>query len=260
MKLPEVLQKVFVNPTAPISVLTAYDALTARLAVMAGVDALLVGDSLGTTVQGNDFTKPVTLDQMEYHTSMVARHAGPLPVVADLPFQTYTNPDQALDSARKLLNCGAHAVKFEGYFPEISRAFTRENIPLMGHLGLLPQTALNYQVRGKTEPESQVILEDAMGLEKDGAFSIVLECIPRGLGEKVQKVLGIPVIGIGAGSSTAGQVLVIYDLLRFIPGDKRARFVPTRYQNGGLVLKNILETWVKDVKTGAYPSLDETYG
>lgn len=254
------LARVFSPSARPIAVLTAYDAMTARLAVLGGADALLVGDSLGTTVQGKKGTRGVSLEHMEYHTGLVADNAENAPVIADLPADTYRNIAEGIASARRLMKAGAHAVKYEGNIPGLAEAFHHEGIPLMGHLGLLPQTAETFKVRGKDPKEGESILLDALALQNAGAFSLVLECVPRALGSKVQEALSIPVIGIGAGASTAGQVLVIYDLLQFLPGERRPRFVPVRYPSGGELLLDIVRRWTADVRDRTYPMDSETYG
>lgn len=240
--------------------LTAYDAVTTKLALAGGADALLVGDSLGTTVQGHSDTHRVTLEQMCYHTEIVARTAGDIPVIADLPIGTYTSPAQALQSAQRLMEVGAWAVKFEGNPAGVGSAITRAGIPVMGHLGLLPQTALNFKVHGRDAEEAERIVKDAEELQAQGAFALVLECVPDALAERVQAGLDIPVIGIGAGQAPCGQVLVIYDLLRLPPQSRWPRFVPNRYSNGGEVSVGIVRSWVEDVHRGAYPSAGESYG
>ncbi len=256
----EILARVFSRHGPPIAVLTAYDALTAQLALAGGADALLVGDSLGTTVQGHSDTHAVTLEQMCYHTEIVARCAGQTPVIADLPIGTYATPDQARNSARQLMEAGAWAVKFEGNPGGVAAALVAEGIPVMGHLGLLPQTTTSFKVHGRDAEEARRVLQDAVQLRDQGAFALVLECVPDALADTVQAHLDIPVIGIGAGRSPHGQVLVIYDLLQVPPRSRWPRFVPTRYPAGGDFLLGIIRTWVGEVRSGAYPQDGESYG
>lgn len=253
------LREVFRRGPRRLVMLTAYDAITARLAREGGADALLVGDSLGTTVQGRASTRGVLLDHMVYHTEIVARTVEDLPVVADLPAGTYQDPTQALESARRLITAGAWAVKFEGNPPGVARALTAAGIPAMGHLGLLPQTAEEYRVRGKDPHEAERIRADARALEGDGVFALVLECVPRRLAREVQQAAAVPVIGIGAGEDVQGQVLVIYDLLQMPPGGRWPRFVPTRYPAGGAALLQVIRGWVDEVREGLYPQDGETY-
>ncbi len=197
----------------PLVMLTAYDFPTARMEEEAGVDIILVGDSLGNVFQGRDTTRNVTLDQMAYHVEAVRRGAPETLVVGDLPYRTYENREQAAESARRLADAGADAVKLEGCREGIVSSLTGSGIPVMGHLGLLPQTSRDFKVKGKTEEEAAGLLEDARALEREGIFSLVLECIPEPLGKRVTEGLPVPVIGIGAGRSCDGQVMVINDLL-----------------------------------------------
>lgn len=257
----ELLQRVFGERGArPLALLTAYDYPSARMAVMGGADALLVGDSLGMVIQGLTSTRGVKLEHMEYHTTLVARSAPEVPVIADLPFGTYETPTQAVANAQRLIQAGAHAVKFEGNPQGIAQALAQEGIPFMGHVGLLPQTAESYSVRGRDQAEAQRILEEAQALERRGAFALVVECVPSALGQRIQDALTIPVIGIGAGGALAGQVLVIHDLWQLPPAQARPRFVPVRYPAGGELLVELVRRWVEEVRSGAYPQPRETYG
>jgi 3-methyl-2-oxobutanoate hydroxymethyltransferase len=207
-----------------IAVLTAYDAGFARLCEAAGVDVLLVGDSLGMVVQGQESTLPVTVDEMVYHTAMVKRGSRRAFIVADMPFMSHGTPRQALDSAGRLMKeGGAHMVKIEGGEPqaETVRHLTRRAVPVCAHLGLLPQSIHQlggYRVQGRDPQTAETILRDAALMEEAGAQMLVLECVPELLAREVTASLSIPVIGIGAGAGCDGQVLVLHDVLGITPG------------------------------------------
>lgn len=247
-----------------ITALTAYDHLFASLLDEAGVDVLLVGDSVATVVQGRDTTVPVTMDQMVYHTEMVARAAKRALVVGDLPFLSYQiGVEDALRNAGRLLKEGlAEAVKLEGgveFAPTVQR-LAAAGIPVMGHLGLTPQSIHqfgSYRARGTDEAEQHRILDDAKALEQAGAFAIVLEKVPAALAERVTASVSVPTIGIGAGPHTDGQILVTHDLLglftRFRP-----RFV-RRYKQLGAEIGDAVRAYCRDVQGGAFPSADESY-
>lgn len=241
-----------------ITMLTAYDAQTAALLEAAGVPILLVGDSLGMVFQGKGSTESVTLSEMAYHGEAVVRGAPGTPVIIDLPAGTYRTSDEALAASRLLMATGASGVKLEGWFPGLVAQLTQNGIPVMGHLGLLPQTAKEFKVQGKDPLQAQEIFQAALALEKEGCFSIVLECVPESLGERVTKALGIPVIGIGAGAHTSGQVLVINDLLGYSQ-NRRAKFVPTGYPNLAAALVELVRAFRSDVASGRYPSDKESY-
>lgn len=239
-------------------VVTAYDAWQARLVEQSGADVILVGDSLGMVEQGRDSTAGVTLDQMVYHTRMAARGRQDIPIVADLPLHSYDDPETALESSKLLLAAGADAVKFEGNPPGIAQALLAASIPVMGHLGLLPQTAADFKVRGKDSAEASQIVADARSLASAGCFSLVLECIPLGLGNEVTAAADLATIGIGAGPGTSGQVLVFHDLLSLVEG-RKAKFVPQTYPKVGELIRNVLGAWATEVRNGAYPSDAESY-
>lgn len=247
-----------------ITVLTAYDHLFATLLDRAGVDVLLVGDSVATVVQGRDTTVPVTMDQMVYHCELVARAAQRALVVGDMPFLSYqVGPEDALRNAGRLLKEGhAEAVKLEGGAPfaETVRRLVDAGIPVMGHLGLTPQSIHqfgSYRARGRDVGEQQRIVDDATQLEQAGAFALVLEKVPADLGRRVAEAVAIPVIGIGAGPDVDGQVLVTHDLLglftRFRP-----RFV-RRYLELGESIEKAVADYCRDVREGSFPSADESY-
>jgi 3-methyl-2-oxobutanoate hydroxymethyltransferase len=247
-----------------ISALTAYDHLFASLLDGAGIDVLLVGDSVATVVQGRDTTVPVTMDQMVYHCELVARASKRALVVGDLPFLSYQiSIEDALRNAGRLLKeGGAEAVKLEGgdaFAPTVAR-LVGAGIPVMGHLGLTPQSIHQfgtYRARGQDDQEQRQILEDARTLEAAGAFALVLEKVPADLARRVAETVKIPVIGIGAGSHCDGQILVTPDLLgmftRFRP-----RFV-RRYRELADEIGKAVREYHDDVKQARFPSADESY-
>jgi 3-methyl-2-oxobutanoate hydroxymethyltransferase len=254
-KIPPLLKKY--RSGEKLVMITAYDYPSALLASQTDVDILLVGDSLGMVIQGNDSTRPVTLEQMCYHTSIVVKGAGNKAVVVDLPYGTYDTVKEGLEASKYLMALGASGVKYEGDKPELAAALKSQGIPLMGHLGLLPQTASSFKVQGKEEAAAVEMVEAAKRLEAQGAFSIVLECIPTSLGTRITESLKIPTIGIGAGPYTSGQVLVWHDLLGVYQG-KKARFV-REYLNLGKTVPDALNSFAQDVKQGTYPNEGEQY-
>jgi 3-methyl-2-oxobutanoate hydroxymethyltransferase len=248
----------------PIAMLTAYDYPSARLAEEAGVDAILVGDSLGNVVLGYDTTVPVTLEDMIYHTRSVVRGAPGTMIVTDMPFATYRlGPEETLRNAARLMReGGAHAVKMEGGadLAEEIRRLTAAGIPVIGHLGLTPQsvhTIGGYKVQGKDQQEAERLLADAQALEKAGAFAIVLELVTEPLAAAVSKSLRVPTIGIGAGRGCDGQVLVYHDLIRYGSGIRDKRFVKA-YADVGETIRQAIESYVGDVRTRRFP--EEKHG
>lgn len=247
-----------------ISMLTGYDFSIGRILDNAGIDIILVGDSASNVMAGNETTLPITLDQMIYHAQSVVRGVNRALVVVDLPFGTYQgNSLEALNSAiRVMKETGAGAVKLEGG-SEIKESVTRilsAGIPVMGHLGLTPQSIHKfgtYVVRAKEEAEAQKLVEDAHLLEDIGCFGIVLEKIPAKLGEQVAKAVKIPIIGIGAGSGVDGQVLVLHDMLG-ITQEFSPRFL-RRYNNLYNEIKGSVENYIKDVKSRDFPNEKEQY-
>lgn len=247
-----------------IAMVTAYDFTMARLLDEAGVDMLLVGDSLGMVVQGHPNTLPVTLDEIAYHTRAVARGAARAHVVADLPFMSYqVSVAQAVESAGKLLKEGAaESVKLEGgaEFAEHVRRMVRVGIPVVGHIGLTPQSvhALGgFKVQGRGEEAAEQLLADALALEQAGAFAIVLEAIPPDLAELVTSQLSVPTIGIGAGVHCDGQVLVCTDLLGMIRG-KSPKFAKHFAELGDAVVA-AARNYVSEVRAGTFPALEHSY-
>lgn len=247
-----------------IAMLTAYDYSMARIVDSAGIDVILVGDSASNVMAGNETTLPMSLEQMIYHASSVIKAVSRAFVVVDLPFGTYQgNSKRALQSAIRIMKeAGAHSVKMEGG-AEIKDSVERvlsAGIPVMGHLGLTPQSIFKfgtYSVRAKEEAEAQKLLEDALLLQKLGCFGIVLEKIPANLAEKVSKQLTIPTIGIGAGAGTDGQVLVLHDMLG-INQEFKPRFL-RRYADLHTVMSEAISNYVKDVKAQNFPNESESY-
>ena len=247
-----------------ISMITTYDATFARLVEAAGVDMILIGDSLGNVMQGCDNTLAVTVDDIIYHGRCVMRGCSTPFVVADMPFGSYqaSDEDGVRNGIRILKESGVHAVKIEGGMrcvPMIKR-LVQAGVPVMGHIGLTPQsvnTMSGYRVQGKAQEDAERLCNDALALQEAGVFSIVIECVPRQLAERIQKSLRIPVIGIGAGPDTAGQVLVIQDALGMGLG-KKSKFV-RQFATLAETITDALKTYVNCVKDGSFPSDQESY-
>jgi 3-methyl-2-oxobutanoate hydroxymethyltransferase len=247
-----------------ISCLTAYDYTMAQIVDAAGVDLILVGDSASNVILGHETTLPITLDQMLFMAQAVVRAAKRALVVVDLPFGTYQgNSEEALRSAiRVMKESGAHAIKLEGGL-EIKESITRilsAGIPVMGHLGLTPQSIYKfgtYTVRAKEEAEAQKLIEDAKMLDEIGCFAMVLEKIPASLTETVSKAVAIPTIGIGAGPMADGQILVLHDVLG-LTKEFKPRFL-RRYADLHTIMSEAISGYVADVKTNDFPSVAESY-
>lgn len=246
-----------------IATLTCYDASFAAMLEEAGVELLLVGDSLGMVLQGHETTLPVTLEQMVYHTACVARGAKRAFVVADLPFGTFQcGPVETFRNAAQLMAAGAQMVKVEGGAPmfETVAYLTRRGIPVCGHVGLTPQSVhqlSGYHVQGRAGEEAARILEDARNLEKVGAGIIVLEAVPAKLAKEVTETLKVPTIGIGAGPDCSGQVLVLHDMLDIYPG-KKAKFVKN-FMRASRSLQGAVENYVKEVKAKTFPGPEHAF-
>jgi 3-methyl-2-oxobutanoate hydroxymethyltransferase len=247
-----------------IAALTAYDAVIAKIFDEAGIDLILVGDSLGNVVQGLDTTIPVTLDQVIYHTKAVMNGIKRAMVVADMPFMTYQiSPEDAFYNAGRLMKeAGAAAVKLEGgeIIAEKVRIMTESGIPVMGHLGLTPQSIHkfgSYRARGTNQEEAEKIKKDAKILEDAGAFAIVLEKIPANLAKEITDSLSIPTIGIGAGPHCDGQILVYTDMLG-LTTDFTPRFV-RHYARLREIITEGVSRYLEDVKDAEFPNLDESY-
>lgn len=247
-----------------ISMLTAYDFSMARILDEAGIDMILVGDSASNVMAGNETTLPITLDQMIYHATSVVRAVKRAFVLVDIPFGSYQgNSSEALRSAIRIMKeSGAHGIKVEGG-EEIQQSVERivkAGVPVMGHLGLTPQSIYKfgtYTVRAKEQAEAEKLLNDAKLLEESGCFGIVLEKIPAALAAEVTAQLQIPTVGIGAGSSTDGQVLVVHDMLG-ITKDFKPRFL-RRYADLENVMGNAIQNYISDVKGGKFPNQEESY-
>jgi 3-methyl-2-oxobutanoate hydroxymethyltransferase len=252
------------NRGEKIAMLTAYDFSIAKILDGAGVDVLLVGDSASNVIAGHETTLPITLDQMIYHASSVIRGVKRALVVVDLPFGSYQgNSSEALRSAIRIMKeSGAHAIKMEGGI-EIKESILRilsAGVPVMGHLGLTPQSIYKfgtYAVRAKEEEEADKLLQDAQVLQDCGCFALVLEKIPAKLAEKVSKTLQIPIIGIGAGPSVDGQVLVTHDMLG-ITTEFKPRFL-RRYADLSSIMNKAVKNYIKDVKDKDFPNSEELY-
>lgn len=243
--------------------LTAYDYPTARLAEGAGVDAILVGDSLGMVVLGYPSTVPVTLEEMLHHTKAARRGAPDTFLVADLPYLSYATLDRALLSAERLMKeGGADAVKLEGgeEVAEIVLGLTRAGVPVLGHVGLTPQTASQlggYRLQGKHPQEAEHILKGAMALEEAGAYGVVLEMVPRTLAQEITKRLSVHTVGIGAGPYTDAQVLVFHDVVGLY-GAFKPRFVK-RYLEGEKLFQEALSQYVREVREGVFPGEEHSF-
>jgi 3-methyl-2-oxobutanoate hydroxymethyltransferase len=247
-----------------ISMLTSYDYSMARIVDAAGIDVILVGDSASNVMAGHETTLPITLDQMIYHASSVIRAINRALVVVDLPFGSYQgNSKEALNSSIRIMKeSGAHAVKLEGG-SEVKESIQRiltAGIPVMGHLGLTPQSIYKfgtYVVRAREEDEAKKLIEDARILEEVGCFAIVIEKVPAALAERVAKEVNIPIIGIGAGGGVDGQVLVMHDMLG-INNEFSPRFL-RRYLNLYDDIKGAVQKYVDDVKSKDFPNKNEQY-
>lgn len=249
---------------APIAMLTAYDASMAAVFDDAGVDCLLVGDSLGNVIQGRDSTVPVTVSQMAYHVECVRRGTRRAMLIGDLPFLSYADPPGALDSARLLMQAGAEMVKLEGgsAVTEIVGRLVEFGVPVCGHLGLTPQSVhqlSGYRVQGREPDTRNRMLEEARRLEEAGCAMLVLECVPGALGAEIAAKLSIPVIGIGAGPAVDGQVLVSYDALAIGGGGRKPRFVRD-FMAGAGSFEAATRAFIDAVRSGAFPSEAESYG
>ncbi|MFE4710110.1 MULTISPECIES: 3-methyl-2-oxobutanoate hydroxymethyltransferase [Bacillales] len=247
----------------PLTMITAYDYPSARLAEEAGIDIILVGDSLGNVVLGYDTTLPVTLDDMVYHTRSVVRGAHNTFIVADMPFMTYHGSiDESLRGVRRLMQEGrAHAVKVEGGVEicETVKQIVSAGVPVLGHIGLTPQsvnTIGGYRIQGKDPADAQRLMDEAKALEAAGAFAVVLELVTEEVAEAISRAISIPTIGIGAGRYTDGQVLVYHDVLRYASPYREKRFVKT-YADIGTQIREGITQYVQEVKQRAFP--DESH-
>ncbi|WP_410016620.1 3-methyl-2-oxobutanoate hydroxymethyltransferase [Sodalis sp. C49] len=242
--------------------LTAYDASFARLFEQEGIQVMLVGDSLGMTMQGQTSTLPVTVEEIAYHTRCVRRGAPQCLLLADLPFMSYATAAQAFDSAAVLMRAGANMVKLEGggWLADAVRGLTERAVPVCGHLGLTPQSVNifgGYKVQGRDSDSAERLLQDALTLEQAGAQLLVLECVPVALAQRVTEALAIPVIGIGAGNVTDGQILVMQDALG-ITGQGTPKFVKNFLAQAGDI-RPAVRLYIEEVEQGIFPGLEHSF-
>ena len=245
-----------------ITMLTAYDSTMSALLNRCGIEAILIGDSLGNVIQGHSSTTPVTVEQMVYHTQCVARTNTNAFLISDLPFASYGDPVQALDCAAELMRAGADMVKLEGgdWQADIIQYLVERSVPVCAHLGLLPQSVHllgGYKVQGKSKDAASHMLEQALACQAAGAQMVVLEAIPSSLGEKITTELHIPTIGIGAGPDCSGQVLVLQDMLGISPG-KPPKFVKD-FMDGHQSIEAAIKAYVREVKSGKFPGLEHGF-
>lgn len=246
-----------------IVMLTCYDATFAKTACDAGVEMLLIGDSLGMVLQGHDSTLPVTVADMAYHTASVKRGNRGAMIVADLPFMANATTEQTLNNSAVLMQAGAHMIKLEGtaWLAESIRLLAERGIPVCAHMGLTPQ-AVNifggYKVQGREEAQALQMLEDAKALEAAGAAMLLLECVPSELAARITRAVQIPVIGIGAGSDTDGQVLVLHDMLGLSLGGRVPKFVKNFMREHGDI-SSAIAGYVKAVKATEFPAVEHGF-
>lgn len=242
--------------------LTAYDFSFARLFADEGIQVMLIGDSLGMTVQGHDSTLPVTVADIAYHTAAVRRGAPQALIMADLPFMSYATPEQTFATAAQLMRAGANMVKLEGgaWLAESVRMLTERAVPVCGHLGLTPQSVNifgGYKVQGRDEADAERLLDDALALEAAGAQLMVLECVPVALAARITQALTIPVIGIGAGNVTDGQILVMHDAFG-ITGGHIPKFAKNFLAETGDI-RAAIRQYIADVEAGTYPAAEHSF-
>lgn len=238
------------------SVLTAYDATFGHLVDEAGTDVILVGDSLGMVCQGKDSTLPVTIADMEYHTRCVAAASKRSLIMADMPFMSYSTPEQGQANAARLMQAGAHMVKVEGdeWLIPLIEALGRQGVPVCAHLGLTPQSVNKfggYKVQGRETDKAEAMLRHAVALAEAGADCLLLECVPSALAKSITEAVNVPVIGIGAGPDTDAQVLVVYDMLGLNSG-KLPRFVKN-FMTDGRTVQQAITAYNDEVKSGTFP-------
>ena len=244
------------------AVLTAYDAAFAQVVSEAGVDVILIGDSLGMVLQGNDSTLPVTLEEICYHTRCVAAGNRGSLIMADMPFMTYGTIPDALDNAAELMRAGAHMVKLEGtdWMKDTITALSERGVPVCAHLGLTPQFVNKlggYKVQGRDDKQAELMIEHASDLVAAGADVILLECVPAPLAARITQAVTAPVIGIGAGKDTDAQVLVLHDMLG-IPEGRKAKFVKNFLAEGGSI-PGAIQAYVKAVRERTFPGEEHTF-
>lgn len=243
------------------AVVTAYDACFARVAEHAGIDVILVGDSLGMVLQGNDSTLPVSIEEMIYHTKSVRKGTSSALVIADMPFGSYNTPEDTMQNASLLMQAGAHMVKLEGglWLLETIKLLTERGIPVCGHIGLTPQSVNvlgGFKVQGRDDADANRIISEAKALEQAGAGLIVVECVPSELGAALSEATSIPIIGIGAGPGTDAQVMVLHDILGISP--RIPKFVRV-FMNDADTIENALELYALSVKNGQFPGEEHCF-
>jgi 3-methyl-2-oxobutanoate hydroxymethyltransferase len=246
-----------------IVMLTCYDATFAQASSVAGVEILLVGDTLGMVLNGHDSTLPVSVEDVAYHTASVTRGNSGAFIVADMPFMSYASPEQALQSAGRLMKAGAHMVKVEGdvWLAESIRRMTDNGVPVCAHLGLTPQSVNvfgGFKVQGRDPARARQLVEAAITLEAAGAAMLLVECLPSPLAEQLSQAVRIPVIGIGAGAATDGQVLVLHDLLGLSLTGRTPKFV-RNFMLGQPSIQSALQAYVAAVKAGDFPAPEHAY-
>lgn len=244
------------------AVLTAYDACFSHVVSSAGTEVILVGDSLGMVLQGNDSTLPVTVEEMAYHTQAVAKGNQGSLIMADLPFMSYSTPELAMDNSAALMQAGANMVKLEGgaWLAETVSMLAERGIPVCVHLGLTPQTVNKlggYRVQGRDKETAQQMINDAVMLQDAGASVILLECVPSILAKEITLALDVPVIGIGAGPDTDAQVLVLHDMLGVTPG-RSPKFVKNFMADANSI-EEAISQYVTDVKSGTFPASEHEF-
>jgi len=242
--------------------LTAYDSTMSALLNRCGIETILIGDSLGNVIQGHSSTTPVTVEQVAYHTECVSRANSQAFIIADLPFASYGDPVQALNSAAQLMRAGADMVKLEGGDWQIGiiQYLVERSVPVCAHLGLLPQSVHvlgGYKVQGKSKDAASLIFEQALACQQAGAQILVLEAIPSSLGKRITESLAIPTIGIGAGPDCSGQVLVLQDMLGISPG-KPPKFVKN-FMEGHVSIEAAVKAYVREVKSGKFPGTEHGF-
>ncbi|GAB3483910.1 3-methyl-2-oxobutanoate hydroxymethyltransferase [Marinomonas epiphytica] len=245
-----------------ITCLTSYDASFTHVMNVAGIDTILVGDSLGMVIQGQDSTLPVTIEDMCYHTAAVKRGNSNAFILADMPFMSYSTPEQALDNAAKLMQSGASMVKLEGgsWLAETVQLLSQRGIPVCAHLGLTPQSVHKlggYKVQGKGDTAAELLLQESLDLVAAGADILLYECIPTELGQTLTDTVPVPTIGIGAGQHTDGQVLVLHDMLGINLGHT-PRFVKN-FLSDGRNVQQAIEAYVDEVKKGIFPGAEHGF-
>ena len=246
-----------------IAMLTCYDATFAHAASQAGVDVLLVGDSLGMVLQGHDSTLPVSVTDMAYHTAAVKRGNQGALIMVDAPFMAYATLEQTMNTCTTLMQAGAHMIKLEGaaWLAEPIRQLTERGVPVCAHLGLTPQTVNvlgGYKVQGRQDAQARQMRADAMALEQAGAAMLLLECVPSELAAEISQSVKIPVIGIGAGNATDGQVLVMHDMLGLSLSGRTPKFV-RNFMQGQSSIQDAFNAYVQAVKDGSFPALEHSF-